>query len=51
MIKVVFGLPLRSLQEFVESLIVLLRLPIITPNYTTIRIKPNSAKFISIHQA
>ena len=36
LIKVVFGLPLRSLQGFVESLVVLLKLPISVPNYTTI---------------
>lgn len=36
LIKVVFSLRLRSLQGFVESLVSLLKLPIIVPNYTTI---------------
>jgi hypothetical protein len=36
LIKVVYGLRLRSLQGFVESLIVLLKLEITVPNYTTI---------------
>jgi hypothetical protein len=44
LIKVVFGLPLRSLQGFVESLVVLLKLPIIVPNYTTISRRQKSLK-------
>ena len=36
LLKGVFGLPLRALQGFVESLVELLKLTIRTPNYTTI---------------
>lgn len=44
LIKVVFGLPLRSLQGFVESLVALLKLPITVPNYTTISRRQKTLK-------
>ena len=46
LIKVVFSLRLRSLQGFAESLVDLLKLSIIIPNYTTISRRQKTLKVI-----